>query len=102
MNEDTSALHPPLGSGAACSHSFAAVSDRVVGARPADHGGPRLGVRLPPLEQDGGVPLCGALRGALGGAPAAPFSRPLLAHYLSLPRGHGAATDDPPWEKGGL
>ena len=75
---------------------------RVVRARPADHGGPRPGVRPPPLEQDGGVLLRRGLWGARGGAPSAPLARPLLTHYACLPRGHGAAPDDPRWEEGAL
>ena len=75
---------------------------RVVRARPADHGGSRPGVRPPPLERDGGVSLRRGLRGARGGAPPAPLARPLLTHYACLPRGHGAAPDDPRWEEGVL
>ena len=75
---------------------------RVVGARPADHDGERPGVRPPPLERDGGVPLRGGLCSARGGAPPAPLARPLLAHYSCLPCSHGAAPDDPLWEEGVL
>ena len=59
-------------------------------------------MRPPPLERDGGVSLRRGLRGARGAAPPAPIARPLLAHYACLPRGHGAAPDDPRWEEGVL
>ena len=72
---------------------------RVVRSRPADHGGSRPAVRPPPLEREGGVSLCRGLRGARGGAPPAPLTRPLLTHYACLPRGHGAAPNDPRWEE---
>ena len=76
---------------------------RPTGGRgpPRGHGGPRPGVRPPPLERDGGISLRGVLRGARGGAPPAPLARPLLAHYTCLPCGHGAAPDEV-WEEGVL
>ena len=74
---------------------------RVIGARPANHGGPWLGVRPPPLERDGGVLLRGGPRRARGCAPPAPFARRLRAHYAGLPGGHGAAPDDP-WREEGV
>ena len=75
---------------------------RVVRARPTDHGWSRPGVRLPPLERDGGVSLRRGLRGARGSAPLASLAGPLLTHYACLPRGHGAVPDDPRWEEGVL
>ena len=102
MSEETSPFHPVCGPGAGCSHSFIRRVPLVVRARPADHGGPRPGVRPPPFEQDGSVSLRRGLRGARRGAPPVPLERPLLAHSACLLRGHGAAPDDPRWEEGVL
>ena len=57
--------------------TFSRCFPRVIWARPADHGGPWPGVRPPPLEQNGGVLLRGGPRRACGGAPPAPFARPI-------------------------
>ena len=102
MSEDTSPFDPACRSGGRLQPFLRRRVPRVVGARPADHGGPRPGVRPPPLERDGGVPLCGGLQGARGGAPPAPLARSLLAEYTCLQCGHKAAPNDPLWEEGVL
>ena len=75
---------------------------RVIGARPGNHGGPWPGVRPSLLERDDGVLRRGGPCLARGGAPPAPFARPLCAHYVGLPRDSGATSDDPWREEGAL
>ena len=102
MSENMSPLRPSRGSGAACSHSSAATSHGWSGPAPRIMVGRGRVCFPPPLERDGAVPLCGGLRCARGCTPPAPFARPLRTHYTGLPRGHGAAPDDPRWEEGVL
>ena len=92
MSEDTAPLHPAWGSGAARSHSAAAAS----------HGrsGPALPIFLGrgpvcDLKWDGGGLRRGGPPRARCGEPPAPFARPLRAHNLRLPCGHGVLSDDP-------
>ena len=81
----TGRLHPFLGRGV----------PRAFRARPATYRRPRPGVRPPPLEWDGGVPRRGGPWRARCCAPTAPSARPLRAHNVGLPCGHGVSSDDP-------
>ena len=99
-SEDTSPPHPVWGPWAACSHSVMAAAShgrsgpvpqitvgrgRVCGPHPSSGRAANCGVGVP-----GARVVCAA---------AAPFARPLRAHNVRLPRGHGIATDAPRWEE---
>ena len=102
MSADTSPFHPACGSGAACSHSFAAASHGWSGPAPRIMVG--CGRACGPHPSSGMAAYrCAGVSGARVAAHHRPlFARPLLARYTGLPCGHGAAPDDPPWEEGVL
>ena len=101
MSEDTSPFHPACGSGAACSHSFAAASHGWSGPAPRITSG--CGRVCGPHPSSGMAAYrCAGVSGARVAAHHRTYSPPLLPHYTGLPCGHGAAPDDPPWEEGVL
>ena len=85
MSEDTSPVNPTGGPRGRPQPFRGPRIPRVIRARLENHGGPWPGVRLPPLERDGGVLLRRGPRHARGVAPPAPFARPLRAHCVGLP-----------------
>ena len=92
-SEDTSPVHPVRDPGAACSHSSVAASHRWSGPPPRITEG--LGRVSGPHSLSGmAVYRCTGVSGARLAA-----HQPLLTHYACLPRGHGAAPDDPQWEE---